>query len=130
MNIEALKQHNQELQTKLDEVERSLTCAALNANRAIQALKAIWPNDITHKEAQRVFDALAAICGDPDDWSDAPEWAQYKALDVSGRWVYFENEPTWCDYDRCWNHYTGKSWPQYSVRERVAELSLRQRPTT
>jgi hypothetical protein len=27
------------------------------------------------------------------DWKDAPEWAQYLAMDESGSWWWFEYEP-------------------------------------
>jgi len=27
------------------------------------------------------------------DWDDAPEWANYVAMDVDGNWFWFENEP-------------------------------------
>ncbi|QRI46348.1 hypothetical protein [Xanthomonas phage X2] len=31
------------------------------------------------------------------DWKDAPEWARYLAMDLDGRWCWFEHEP---EYDR------------------------------
>jgi len=27
------------------------------------------------------------------DWKDAPEWAQWMAMDWDGSWVWYENEP-------------------------------------
>jgi len=27
------------------------------------------------------------------DWKDAPEWAKYLAMDESGRWVWYEQQP-------------------------------------
>lgn len=27
------------------------------------------------------------------DWKDAPEWAEYLAMDSNGAWWWFENEP-------------------------------------
>jgi len=27
------------------------------------------------------------------DWKDAPEWANYLAMDESGIWAWFENKP-------------------------------------
>lgn len=28
------------------------------------------------------------------DWNDAPKWANYVAMDESGEWWWFENEPS------------------------------------
>jgi len=28
------------------------------------------------------------------DWKDAPEWAQYLAMDEGGQWYWYEDEPT------------------------------------
>lgn len=27
-------------------------------------------------------------------WDDAPEWANYLAMDSNGRWCWYENEPS------------------------------------
>lgn len=27
------------------------------------------------------------------DWKDAPEWAEYLAMDGDGEWVWFQSEP-------------------------------------
>ena len=51
------------------------------------------------------------------DWKDAPEWANYLAMDEDGSWWWFENEPytdgdAWChdggdwqiaDIGVCWD---------------------------
>lgn len=29
------------------------------------------------------------------DWKDAPEWAQWLALDPNGDWFWYEMEPDW-----------------------------------
>lgn len=29
------------------------------------------------------------------DWKDAPEWAQWLAMDSSGLWYWHESEPEW-----------------------------------
>ena len=37
------------------------------------------------------------------DWKDAPEWAQWLAMDRDGKWTWFEDEPIagdwniWCN---------------------------------
>jgi len=28
------------------------------------------------------------------DWKDAPEWANYVAMDYDRRWYWYENDPT------------------------------------
>lgn len=28
------------------------------------------------------------------DWKDAPEWANYLAMDKTGDWYWYENEPS------------------------------------
>lgn len=38
------------------------------------------------------------------NWKDAPKWANWLAMDRSGRWVWFEKEPyyrdgLWCFVD-------------------------------
>ena len=33
------------------------------------------------------------------DWKDAPEWANYFAMDPDGRWYWFENEPEFTDQE-------------------------------
>lgn len=27
------------------------------------------------------------------DWKDAPEWAQYLAMDADGKWYWYEKQP-------------------------------------
>lgn len=40
------------------------------------------------------------------DWSTAPEWANYRAMDACGAWWWYENEPT--NGDDSWNTPTGE----------------------
>ena len=34
------------------------------------------------------------------DWKDAPEWAQWLAMEAGGGWYWFENEPELLCYGR------------------------------
>lgn len=36
-------------------------------------------------------------------WDDAPEWANFLAMDDSSEWYWFEREPAYCEYDNDWN---------------------------
>lgn len=38
------------------------------------------------------------------DWKDAPEWAQWLAMDPDGDWYWFEAEPDW---DCLWENQKG-----------------------
>ena len=40
------------------------------------------------------------------DWKDAPEWANYLAMDTDKRWFWYENEPELCRYG--WNPANGR----------------------
>lgn len=35
-------------------------------------------------------------------WDDAPEWAQWLAMDGDGRWVWYETEPFFNQSDDTW----------------------------
>lgn len=35
-------------------------------------------------------------------WDDAPEWAQYLAMDEGGCWYWHGGEPHWDAADGCW----------------------------
>ena len=36
------------------------------------------------------------------DWNNAPEWAQWVAMDVNGHWYWYRIEPD-CDWTHCWS---------------------------
>lgn len=36
------------------------------------------------------------------DWKDAPEWAEWLAMDSDGGWHFHEVEPFWDQADGCW----------------------------
>ncbi len=35
-------------------------------------------------------------------WDDAPEWAEWLAMDSDGGWYFHEVEPFWDQADGCW----------------------------
>ena len=39
------------------------------------------------------------------DWSNAPSWAQYLAMDEDGAWFWYENEPK--QLLSCWDQNDG-----------------------
>lgn len=42
-------------------------------------------------------------------WSNAPEWANYLAMDESGEWFWFEFEPSLGQTIKEWLHNKGRS---------------------
>ena len=42
------------------------------------------------------------------DWSQAPEWAQWVAMERDGEWNWYECEPTMSDEGQ-WQHAEGKA---------------------
>lgn len=36
------------------------------------------------------------------DWSEAPEWANYMAMDDDGSWYWFEVMPQYDEEQNCW----------------------------
>lgn len=50
------------------------------------------------------------------DWKDAPEWAQFLAMDADGEWYWYELEPSadesiWWSYGRY--DFAGRSPPRW-----------------
>lgn len=62
------------------------------------------------------------------DWKDAPEAANYLAMDGDGTWCWFETEPSWEDSIDGWtNPYDGRVWAAgYACQ--YPEDSLEKRP--
>ena len=64
-------------------------------------LRNYYPNEITNNEdaaCDRMARTIAAHDALAPDWSSAPEWARWCAIDVNGQRVYYEIEPipdTW-----------------------------------
>jgi len=46
------------------------------------------------------------------DWKDAPEWANYLAMDQDGSWTWFQNRP----HER-----NGYWWDHYGEQEEAAK---------
>lgn len=58
------------------------------------------------------------------DWSTAPDWANWRAMDADGRWYLFENKPR--KSGTCWLKTTGQ-WALDYYEDRTWESSLQQR---
>ena len=66
-------------------------------------------------------------------WYDAPEWANWLAMDENGEWHWFELKPD--ENVGCYNVYYGYFWPTNGGRHELAGLTrfgetLEQRPKT
>lgn len=42
------------------------------------------------------------------DWKDAPEWAQWLAMDEDGGWYWFEHQPKLLQHAEVWMRDTGR----------------------
>lgn len=42
------------------------------------------------------------------DWKDAPEWANFLAMDADGVWAWFEKKPVWNRVAHMWSCDCGK----------------------
>ena len=58
------------------------------------------------------------------DWKDAPEWANYLAMDEDGNWYWYESEP------RPWSTYWGRTCGQTCLASESEDWTetLEQRP--
>lgn len=61
------------------------------------------------------------------DWSKAPSWAKYTAMDANGIWYWYECIPQWVKEDSCWEGY-GKQVKCSPPGEMIAKDSLRWKP--
>ena len=60
------------------------------------------------------------------DWKDAPEWANYLAMDAGGAWYWHEKKPKVEDEEWC-----GKGgWELADLDEGYWEKSLEKKPKT
>lgn len=68
----------------------------MTKQQAIKTLESLLLNIAGEKDCQAIELAIAALQSDPDapDWSQAPEWAQWYAIDGDGQRWWFEIEPT------------------------------------
>ena len=61
------------------------------------------------------------------DWKNAPEWANWLAMDNSGEWFWYEIEPLYISNDDSWMRRNGKS--KYAGRcQPDPETTLETRP--
>jgi hypothetical protein len=52
------------------------------------------------------------------DWKDAPEWAQWVAMDGDGKWFWHADKPVWIDF----------MWQSNGQVANVAYRTLERRP--
>jgi len=57
------------------------------------------------------------------DWNDAPEWANYVAMDEDGEWYWYENEPT-----ILFSRYTTDGRCEFIETPKVWKSTLQSRP--
>lgn len=60
------------------------------------------------------------------DWNDAPEWAEWLAMDADGQYWWFEKEPKFEDEEWNTNQYEYRGEME---RVRTLEPHLEQRPS-
>ena len=42
-------------------------------------------------------------------WDEAPEWAQFLAMDRDWEWYWYENEPDSLEFNACWGSLNGRT---------------------
>lgn len=79
---------------------------------------------LTHAMATELLRDIDQLQNIKPDWKDAPEWANYVAMDDNSRWWWYEKEPFW----RCgeWDEYTGKVEPCGAKLD--GSITLEERP--
>ena len=67
----------------------------MTKQQAIKTLESLLINIAGEKDCQAIELAIAALQSDPGDpdWSQAPKWANYYAIDDDGQCFWYENEP-------------------------------------
>ena len=68
----------------------------MTKEQAIKTLESLLLNIAGEKDCQAIELAITALESDPNapDWSQAPKWARWYAIDIFGTECWFENEPT------------------------------------
>ena len=68
----------------------------MTKEQAIKTLESLLLNIAGEKDCQAIELAITALQSDPHapDWSQAPEWAQWYAIDRDGQRWWFDIEPT------------------------------------
>lgn len=68
------------------------------------------------------------------DWKDAPEWANWLAMDGNGTWVWFAAKPQWSEWEDEWIFHedeTDERYEEVSDADRLdPRESLNSRPQT
>lgn len=66
--------------------------------------------------------------GNKPDWKDAPEWANYCAMDENGEWYWFASRPDYADDSGVWVHPWGSRVESAGVFSVSWKESLEGRP--
>ena len=96
----------------------------MTKEQAIETLESLLLNIAGEKDCQAIELAITALQSDPHapDWSQAPEWAEWYAIDIFGTECWFENEPT-CSKQGVYFASSGKI--DYCTKNRVQSLFKR-----
>ena len=62
------------------------------------------------------------------DWKDAPEWANWVAMDFDGTWYWYEKQPYKCTCFDGWNYEYESRWEHVVNKDTSWDKSLQQRP--
>lgn len=80
----------------------------------------------TRKEEQTGFKCLGVVEMENPSWKDAPEWAEYRAMDGNGVWWWYEKKPAFDG--RIWIRNDGKHKTVFNDDKFRARNSLEKRP--
>ena len=74
---------------------------------------------------------MKGIIMNKPNWKDAPEWANYLAMDSDGSWYWFELEPWYDEPNGIWycanKHYSISNRSEEAARP-ISSISLEKRP--
>lgn len=56
------------------------------------------------------------------NWSEAPDWAKYRAMDDSGAWAYYENKPILEVLGYDWHKW--QEWMPENMEDRVQYVTF------
>lgn len=61
-------------------------------------------------------------------WDDAPEWANWLAVDGDGCWYWYEEKPVWEDHSESWREESENGRIKEAHMPISADQSLEPRP--
>ena len=73
-----------------------------------ERMQAIGPNGEMASEVSAAVDAMPNLPGVPE-WSEAPEWAEWLAIDNNGEWYWYERQISADDMRGAWDYGSGLS---------------------